>query len=81
MGPEVEDKVVTVGDPEQRFSYIFDQSPCQWDQSYKVVQINTRTGAETSLPKFVTLESLSFIMGVTDRSDVGEYLISISSKI
>ena len=81
LGPEVSDKVLTVGDPEQRFGYVFDQSPCDWDQSYKVVRVDPRTGVESALPKFVSLESLVFIIGVTDRDDVGEYLIKISSKI
>lgn len=78
----MDDQTVQVGDvTPTSVDYFFDQFPCSYTQSYKVEILDSKTRDVLVQPDFITTEDLLITFKDQTDSDVGKYIVKITSMI
>lgn len=83
VSPFIQDQSLTVGDERRELDVIFDQTPCDFTQTYIAVIVDSDGVEQEDLPVFLYIdrETGVFTIDETKSGDDGEYMIKVYSLI
>ena len=69
-----------VGGTNPPIDFTFDQSPCDWDQTYELV-VTSQDGSNKVIPAFMSIDGTILLIDKPTAQDSGSYNIIICSQI
>ena len=77
----IDDMVIRVGEPGPTIDFLFDQSPCSWEQTYdmQVTRMTKDPLNDSAIPSFIDREGTLLVFNEPALNQVGSYEFKICS--